>query len=344
MTGTRVKEISGRKWLVIAGLLAVAAVEITVGVRLYAGWSGIEGREQELDRRETALQTAEVQLQELQTAVEQERKTVEELQLQAESELEELERARQSLQGAQAELEQKMQEIVEVRKNLPSAHSSLYPEMYAIPAALESRQPANTVYLTFDDGPSARTAEILDILKEQDIKATFFVTGQTSAEAKALMRRIVEEGHTIAVHTYSHNYEQIYASVNAFLSDFSKIYELIHEATGVYPQIYRFPGGSVNNYNKGIYRAIIDEMERRGFVCYDWNALNGDAEGKDYTVEEMTQRALLQVGTSHVIMLMHDSASRQKTVACLPGVIEGYRAAGYSFDRLTPEVKSITFA
>ena len=175
------------------------------------------------------------------------------------------------------------------------------------------------------------------------MKATFFVTGQTSEEAQALMRRIVDEGHTIAVHTYSHQYKKIYASVQAYLDDFNKIYTYIHEVTGVYPQIFRFPGGSNTGYNRRIRAQLIAEMDRRGFVHYDWNALNGDAEGKPYTEEEMKEYALRQVGVSHVIMLMHDAPAKTKTVACLPDIIAAYRDAGYAFAPLRPEIKAVTF-
>lgn len=224
-----------------------------------------------------------------------------------------------------------------------AGYTALYPELYAAPSQRETLAPDYTVYLTFDDGPSARTAEVLDILKENGVKATFFVTGQTSELAQEMMKRIVNEGHTIAVHTYTHRYTEIYASVEAYLADFQRIYSWVHQVTGVYPQIFRFPGGSVNAYNKGIYQELAAEMDRRGFVHYDWNAMCGDADGKTHTPEELAQNSLAMVGRKHVIVLMHDSAVRQTTVACLPAVIAGYRNAGYTFAPLTPEVKAITF-
>ncbi len=221
--------------------------------------------------------------------------------------------------------------------------SDPYPELYAQAAEVGSQAPGKTVYLTFDDGPSARTGEILDILKENDIKATFFVVGQTSQLAQSMMKRIVDEGHTLAIHTYSHNYQQIYASVDDYLEDFNRIYEWIYEVTGVHAQIFRFAGGSVNSYNRSICTELIAEMDRRGFVHYDWNSINGDAEGVNYTVSEMAEKALDQVGMNRVILLMHDSVYKNKTVEALQAIIDGYRNAGYSFDRLTPEVKAITF-
>ena len=153
----------------------------------------------------------------------------------------------------------------------------------------------------------------------------------------------MDEGHTIGVHTYTHDYKEIYASVEAYLADFDRIYNWVYEITGVYPQIFRFPGGTVNSYNGTLYRELVAEMDRRGFVHYDWNAMCGDADGKTHTPEELARNSLAMLGAKRAIILMHDSAVRQTTVACLPTVIAGYRNAGYAFAPLTPEVKSITF-
>lgn len=258
-----------------------------------------------------------------------------------------LEETRAAEEAARAAEEEALAALAAAQTQVPKAagpgYAALYPELYAAPAQRETLAPDYTVYLTFDDGPSARTAEVLDILKANGIKATFFVTGQTSELAQEMMKRIVDEGHTIAIHTYTHRYTDIYASVEAYLADFERIYNWVYQVTGVYPQIFRFPGGSINAYNKGIYQDLVAEMDRRGFVHYDWNAMCGDADGKDHTPEELAQNSLAMVGRKHVIVLMHDSAVRQTTVACLPAVIAGYRNAGYTFAPLTPEVKAITF-
>lgn len=257
----------------------------------------------------------------------------------------ELETAREEANSAEEAREALAQTQTQAQapKVVGPAYTALYPELYATSSRRETQAPEKTVYLTFDDGPSARTAEVLDILKEHDIKATFFVTGQTGELAQELMKRIVAEGHTIGVHTYTHNYREIYASVEAYLADFDRIYNWVYEVTGVYPQIFRFPGGTVNSYNGEIYRELVAEMDRRGFVHYDWNAMCGDADGKSHTPAELAKNSLAMVGAARAIVLMHDSAVRQTTVACLPAVIAGYRNAGYAFAPLTPEVKAITF-
>ena len=119
------------------------------------------------------------------------------------------------------------------------------------------RRSRKTVYLTFDDGPSARTPEVLKILEEYGVKATFFVVGKDTEQSKQWMRDIVAAGHTIGVHSFTHDYREIYSSVEDYLDDFAKEYALIEEVTGVPPQIFRFPGGSINAYNGHIYQEIV---------------------------------------------------------------------------------------
>ena len=132
------------------------------------------------------------------------------------------------------------------------AYRELYPDFYAPQDFCATERVENTVYLTFDDGPSARTDEILKTLAEKDVKATFFVVGQNDEANLQRMRDIVEQGHTIGMHTYSHDYEKIYASVEAYLEDMYQIFCQIKETTGVTPTVFRFPGGSINGYNGGL--------------------------------------------------------------------------------------------
>ena len=126
------------------------------------------------------------------------------------------------------------------------AYQSLYPDFYAPQPLDASERIEGTIHLTFDDGPSPRTDEILEILAQQDVKATFFVTGQADEANRQRMRKIVEQGHSIGMHTYSHNYTKIYESVEAFLDDMYQVFTLIREATGVTPTFFRFPGGSAS--------------------------------------------------------------------------------------------------
>lgn len=224
------------------------------------------------------------------------------------------------------------------------AYTKLYPELYAPEVERGTEDIEKSVYLTFDDGPSARTDEILQILDEYGIKATFFVIGTSDEAGLARMRAIVEAGHTLAIHSYSHDYLRIYASVEAYLEDFNTLYCQILEATGVAPRIFRFPGGSINGYNGNVYREIIAEMTRRGFVYFDWNAANGDAAGtKLLSASVLAENALKGTSSRRAIVLMHDSAGKTTTVEALRTIIEGYQAAGFTFHPLTAETRSITF-
>jgi len=162
------------------------------------------------------------------------------------------------------------------QNSLSIEYQKLYPDMYT-KLAKATKTESKTVYLTFDDGPSNRTVEILDILKKEDIKATFFIIGKEGEKEKDLLKRMADEGHSIGIHTYSHIYSSIYDSVENYLGDFNQTYQLIYDTTGMKPKIFRFPGGSINKYNAQDYEEIIAEMTRRGFTYYDWNASDGDA-------------------------------------------------------------------
>lgn len=226
----------------------------------------------------------------------------------------------------------------------PLEYQTLYPELY-----VENRPTGNwvqgkkTVYLTFDDGPSERTVEILDLLKDQNIKATFFVVGKTGEREKQIMRRIVEEGHTIAVHTFSHEYSEVYQSVEAYLTDFAKVYQLIYENTGVKPELFRFPGGSINTYNLAVHKEISSEMLRRGFLYYDWNASTEDAAAGESKYSVYTNAVHSAANRDKVILLMHDSSDKYNTVETLPQIINKFRNDGYKFDKLTKDVKPVVF-
>ncbi len=221
------------------------------------------------------------------------------------------------------------------------SYQTLFPDFYAPQPYAATVEAHKTIYLTFDDGPSDRTDEILDILKKENIKATFFVLHYKNTDAShPRMRRIVEEGHTLAFHSYTHQYKTIYASVEAFLEDAYKIFSEIKEATDFTPSIFRCPGGSRNGYNKTIYKEIIAEMERRGFVCHDWNLSVEDSVLPYKTAEEMTDFLMSYVGKkTRGVVLMHDAKGRKETVKALPEIIQRFRDKGFTFAPLTPDVK-----
>ena len=197
-----------------------------------------------------------------------------------------------------------------------------------------------TMYLTFDDGPSEETTgKILDILKERDIKATFFVVGENVRRYPDMARRIVEEGHTIGIHCNCHVYDEIYASVDSYLEDFQAAYDAVYETTGVEVKLFRFPGGSINAYNKEVCEDIIQEMTQRGYIYFDWNGSLEDAVKKS-TPEKLLQNAREStLGRKKIVMLAHDIIPN--TAQCLEALID--QLPEYQMEPLTPEVEPIQF-
>ncbi len=198
------------------------------------------------------------------------------------------------------------------------------------------------VYLTFDDGPSDLTPKVLDLLDEYDAKATFFVVYKEDKEYTEYLSEIVSRGHTLALHSYSHDYQKIYASVDAFLSDFQKVYDWVYEETGVRPALFRFPGGS-NNGKKSITDEIITEMERRGFVYYDWNVSSGDGSNLT-TSENILENIVTNVGNyDFPVVLMHDGPGKHPTLNALPQVLKSLQKKGYSFRALDETMNPVQY-
>ncbi|MBQ3008808.1 MAG: polysaccharide deacetylase [Oscillospiraceae bacterium] len=223
-------------------------------------------------------------------------------------------------------------------------YQNLYPDFYAPQALQATEAPEKTVYLTFDDGPSARTYEVLDFLDEYEVKATFFVVGKTDTFSRQAMRDIVANGHTLAMHTFTHEYKKIYSSVESYLEDMYKIFNLIKETTGVTPTYFRFPGGSINSHNYNIYQELISEMMRRGFVPCDWNVSSGDASTVLLSADTISNNVLTgSRNKKRAVVLMHDSYPHTTTVQALPEIIETLKENGYSFDKLTPQTKPVMF-
>ena len=185
------------------------------------------------------------------------------------------------------------------------------------------------VYLTFDDGPSEHTNEILDILDDYGIKATFFVVGKEDEASLAAYQRIVDEGHTIAMHSYSHKYSDIYSSLDAFQTDLERIQNLIYDTTGVECRYYRFPGGSSNKVSNTDMSAYISYLNAQGITYYDWNVSSGDATTQAFTADELVENVMADVVKYKTsIVLLHDSTAKTTTVQALPAMIEALQQSG----------------
>lgn len=205
----------------------------------------------------------------------------------------------------------------------------------SVPAPTGSEH--KVVYLTFDDGPSANMGKILDVLAQYGVKATFFVTG-ASADYRDMITRAYNEGHAIGLHSYTHNYSQIYASVDAFLADMQQISDLVESLTGQKTYLLRFPGGSSNNVSKkyctGIMTALTAKVTEMGYAYFDWNADSTDASGNNVPVDQIVKGATAS-SANVVNILLHSTDTKDTTVQALPQIIEYYRSQGYTFEALT---------
>ena len=185
------------------------------------------------------------------------------------------------------------------------------------------------VYLTFDDGPSTNTQQILDILKQYNVKATFFVIGKTDDLSKEMYKKIVEEGHTLGMHSYSHKYSVIYDSMSAFEHDFNQIHDYLKEVTGVDCKYYRFPGGSSNLISNVPMDYFIHYLNTQGIIYYDWNVSAGDGASTAYTSEEIVENVtddVVKYKTS--VVLLHDGTDKSATVEALGPLIEALEGMG----------------
>ncbi len=206
------------------------------------------------------------------------------------------------------------------------------------------------IYLTFDDGPNGAgsTAKILDVLKQEGVKATFFVTGKGPDE---LIKREHDEGHVVALHTFTHDYKTVYASLNNYFDDLKKVQDRVSNITGVTSKVIRFPGGSNNTvsskYSTGLMNALRSEVMNRGFVYFDWNVDASDAwkcarssvKDKKTCVYNNVTSGLSKSKAN--VVLMHDIKSY--TADALQDIIKYGKANGYSFEVLTVDTPPVQF-
>ena len=206
-----------------------------------------------------------------------------------------------------------------------------------------------TVYLTFDDGPSWITEKILDILKKEDIKATFFVVGNDDDYGHSLLKRMDKEGHAIGNHTYSHDYSYIYKNLDNFFEDFYKNEAFIYEATGKKTSLVRLPGGSNNNVSRNIdgrkiMLDICNSLEEKGYIYFDWNASSADASAVPATTEQIVNNTLQWIGRhQNPNVLFHDSAAKVNTLKALPIIIEKLKFLGCTFEVLSENSPRVVF-
>jgi len=188
-----------------------------------------------------------------------------------------------------------------------------------------------TIYLTFDDGPDPEnTARVLDILKENNIKATFFVLGTQVQNHPTMLKRIYEEGHAIGNHSYNHIYRELYQSPDTYLEQLHHNDDIIKNVLNVRPHISRAPGGSAGTFTKTYW----DLLQNQGYIEVGWNISSGDASSAK--ADELVSNIIQQTNKntflwSHAILLMHDSGGHEETVKALPSIIKFYKEQGFEF-------------
>lgn len=224
-------------------------------------------------------------------------------------------------------------------------YEMMYPDMYVSSPSEHTRlyDAERFAYLTFTGSANEVTESILDALAMYDVKGTFFIYGGESEEAKAVMKRIVDEGHAIGIYAYDQSQKELYSSIDTYMESFHKQFVLIDDATGVKTNIFRFAGGTTNKYNAVIRQPLCAEMVRRGFSYYDWNCTGGDNLA-GATKESIVETALATGGEKQrLFMMLHCTKANGATAQALPDIIEHYRDAGYEFKAITNDIQPMAF-
>lgn len=253
------------------------------------------------------------------------------------SQIEQLTKDKSDLSAEIAEISKDLETVRDTNKSLNERNAELSRQIASQKQSSSSSESKKVAYLTFDDGVSKYTNEILDILARYNVKATFFPNWKGNSDEK--YKRIYDEGHAIGNHTYSHEYADVYTSRDGFISEVTRLNEKIRQATGYTPVIFRFPGGSNNtvhrNYNKDIMQQAISVLSDLGMQYYDWNVNSGDADSsKGASKETILSNVLARTTMDRAVILMHDTNTKGTTVAALPEIIEGLISKGYSFGTL----------
>ena len=203
-------------------------------------------------------------------------------------------------------------------------------KIFSLPALSKTAGQPGYIALTFDDGPSKETEKILDILKKRQVKATFFSIGRDDAFSKKMYQRIVKEGHTLGMHSYSHQYKEIYQSMDAFQADYERISNCLTAATGIKPLYYRFPGGSTEVTEKLQMTDLDAYFNAQGASYFDWNVIAANNTTDDVSVNKMVDSVMNGVALYDTsIVLMYDSVDRKMTAKSLDSILDYLLKNGY---------------
>lgn len=220
------------------------------------------------------------------------------------------------------------------------AQEDLSTRFVTVTAAQNEEEPTQKrVYLTFDDGPSPTTETVLEILQQKQVKATFFViAAENNREYLPLIRKAVEQGHQIALHSCTHDYKSIYASTTAFWADIKELRQQIAPYVDVEKiQWIRFPGGSTNTVShkyggSGIMKTLKQQAEEKGYRYIDWNVCANDAIGGHPSANTIYHNVVDSVNDKkEVVVLMHDTKATKTTAEALPDMIDWFLEQGFEF-------------
>ena len=197
------------------------------------------------------------------------------------------------------------------------------------------------------NGEISKLNEQVSLKREQESRAlaeanagkVVYLTFDDGGKYNGYMKNITESGNQIALHSYSHDYPQVYASEQAFFDDLQKISDLVYNETGVRTNIFRFPGGSSNTisrkYSPGIMTTLTKEVQEKGYCYFDWNVSSGDSESREQPKNTIIENCKKVPKSNTIVVLMHDSAVKNTTVEALPEIIAYYKSMGYSFGVLS---------
>ncbi|GAC42351.1 predicted xylanase/chitin deacetylase [Paenibacillus popilliae ATCC 14706] len=204
---------------------------------------------------------------------------------------------------------------------------------------VEEKERDKVVYLTFDDGPSVYTKDVLDILAKEQVKATFFVLGQNAKRDQKMVKTIAEAGHAIGNHSYNHEFKELYGSFREFWRQIRETGKVLEDILGYEPRLVRAPGGTVMNFDKQYFEL----MQQAGYLIYDWHVDSGDSKRRGVPAKEITSAVKQGALLKETVVLMHDGAGHGETVKALPKIIRYYKDNGYTFGVLSPEVEPVQF-
>lgn len=286
------------------------------------------------------LKKANEEIKHKQTTIEQQTEANAELEARLKETQSQLESEKQAKSQLESENSKLKKEITELKAKKEAERKAAVNNLTAAP---QNPQPTGKIcYLTFDDGPTDNTLRILEILQASNIKATFFVVDNAQTKID-YVSKIYADGHTVGLHTASHNYANLYSSVDAYYNDLNTISSKVESIIGIKSFVMRFPGGGSNKvskqYSPGImsYLTSTEGVAKQGYTYFDWNVDSGDASGK-LSASRIANNVLQGAKNKNSIcVLMHDAAAKTTTVDALPEIIRGLINQGFSFQPLTTE-------